>query len=370
MSEAPELWEDIDELAIVDQPRTALVFDLIAVGMLDRAGDLLIDLMSSAEAGADDAARAAILDHRAWLASSTGDLAGALLASRESLALEEQLYETRGAQARLAWIEAALGDVEAARTHASDALDHAADRSATKWALSALGMMELALGRPADALTQLEPLGTMRPPIGAGCPGLAGFLPDLVDALVAVGRTHEADVHVSWLEERGATLNQPFASATGARGRGSILAAEGDLAAAEDALDRAVTEHEELPMPYELGRTLLVQGSVRRRAGRKRLARETLEQSRATFLGIGAVLWAHRADAELGHITGRRPGPGKLTDAERNVARLAAAGFRNREIAEQLFLSVRTVEGHLSDAYAKLGIRSRTELAASLDDPL
>ena len=366
MGEAPELWGDLDELAIVDQPRTALAFDLIAVGLLDRADELMDDLMTSADARADDAARAEILDHRAWLASLTGDLAAAQLAARESLALEEQLYETLGEQARLAWIEAALGDVEAARTHASNALDHAADRLATKWARSAIGMMELALGRPADALAQLELLGTMQPPIGAGCPGLAWFLPDLVDALVAVGRTHDADVHVSWLEERGTTLDRPFALATGARGRGSILTAQGDLAAAEEALDRAVTEHERLPMPYELGRTLLVQGSIRRRAGRKRLARETLEHARAIFLGLGAVLWAHRVDAELAHITGRRPGPGKLTDAERNVARLAAAGFRNREIAEQLFLSVRTVEGHLSDVYAKLGIRSRTELAASL----
>ena len=58
---------------------------------------------------------------------------------------------------------------------------------------------------------------------------------------------------------------------------------------------------------------------------------------------------------------------GELTDAERRVALLAAGGARNREIAEQLFMSVRTVEGHLSNAYAKLGIRSRTELAVYLD---
>jgi len=369
MSEAPELWGDLDALTIVDQPRTSLAFDLIAVGELDRAEDLVVELLRSADARADDAARVAILDHRAWLASLTGDLAGARVAAHESLALEEQLFDTLGEQARLAWIEAALGSVEAARSHASNALDRATDRSSTKWARSALGMMELALGRPADALAQLETLGRMQPPIGAGCPGLAWFLPDLIDGLLAAGRPDEAEIHVSWLEERGATLDRPFALATGARGRGSILAAHGDFDAAEDALVRAVTEHDRLPMPYELARTLLVQGSVRRRAGRKRLARETLEQARAIFLGIGAVLWAHRADAELGHITGRRPGPGKLTDAERNVASLAAAGFRNREIAEQLFLSVRTVEGHLSDTYGKLGIRSRTELAAYLDDP-
>jgi DNA-binding NarL/FixJ family response regulator len=122
-------------------------------------------------------------------------------------------------------------------------------------------------------------------------------------------------------------------------------------------------------MHYELARTLLVFGSVLRRAGQKRKAREALQEARAIFTDLGALLWEHRVEDELGHISGRRPSAGELTDAESKVARLAAAGFRNREIAEQLFMSVRTVEGHLSNVYGKLGIRSRTELAVFLEDP-
>ena len=101
--------------------------------------------------------------------------------------------------------------------------------------------------------------------------------------------------------------------------------------------------------------------------GHKRLAREALLAARGLFADLGAPTWIARVNEELGHITGRRPARG-LTDIERRVAMLAAGGARNREIAEELVMSVRTVEGHLSDVYGKLGVRSRTELAPVLDD--
>ncbi|MGH2963044.1 MAG: response regulator transcription factor, partial [Solirubrobacterales bacterium] len=81
------------------------------------------------------------------------------------------------------------------------------------------------------------------------------------------------------------------------------------------------------------------------------------------FEGLGNEWWAARATEELARISGRRPSDGQLTPAEQRVARLAAAGRTNREIADVLFMSVRTVEGHLSHIYAKLGIRSRIDLA-------
>jgi DNA-binding CsgD family transcriptional regulator len=80
------------------------------------------------------------------------------------------------------------------------------------------------------------------------------------------------------------------------------------------------------------------------------------------------VRWVARTAAESDRIGGRRPSGSTLTDAELRVARLAAAGRSNREIADSLFASVRTVEGHLSHVYAKLEIRSRTELAIFFDE--
>lgn len=84
------------------------------------------------------------------------------------------------------------------------------------------------------------------------------------------------------------------------------------------------------------------------------------------FASLGARLWEERAAAELARIGGRAPASGALTPVERRVVELVAAGSTNREVAAALFLSTRTVEGHLSRVYGKLGVRSRVELARKL----
>ena len=98
----------------------------------------------------------------------------------------------------------------------------------------------------------------------------------------------------------------------------------------------------------------------------RREARGTLEQALAVFDGIGAALWAERARGELRRISGRAPTSGALTPAEERVAALVAEGRTNREVAAALFVSDRTVEGHLSRIFGKLGVRHRTELARAL----
>ncbi|MGI8885743.1 MAG: response regulator transcription factor [Gaiellaceae bacterium] len=100
-----------------------------------------------------------------------------------------------------------------------------------------------------------------------------------------------------------------------------------------------------------------------RRAKRRSDARGTPENALAVFDGLAAALWAERARSELRRISGRAATPGALTPAEERVAVLVAEGKTNREVAMALFLSERTVEGHLSRAFGKLGVRSRTELA-------
>jgi DNA-binding CsgD family transcriptional regulator len=101
---------------------------------------------------------------------------------------------------------------------------------------------------------------------------------------------------------------------------------------------------------------------VRRRARQKRPAREAIEAALAALEEMGAAGWAAKARAELGRIGGRTREEG-LTAAERRVAALVAEGRTNREVAAALFLGERTVETHLSHVYAKLGLRSRAELA-------
>jgi DNA-binding NarL/FixJ family response regulator len=108
-----------------------------------------------------------------------------------------------------------------------------------------------------------------------------------------------------------------------------------------------------------------VLGGVRRRLGQRRAARDVLQEAVALFDDVGAATWAARGRTELGRISGRRrEGTDALTATEDQVAELVAEGRTNREVAEELFISVRTVESNLTRIYAKLGLRSRTELAS------
>jgi DNA-binding CsgD family transcriptional regulator len=270
-------------------------------------------------------------------------------------------------------ISACLGRAEEARRVLAPVVS---EGEAAGWveplhdALRWLGFLELSVGDLAEAHRYLSRATEIFLDAGPCEPGVfhqAGFLPDAIEVLIGLGELGEAERHTDWLEERGRALDRPWALATGARSRGLLSAAKGDLGAALGYLDRAVREHERLPMPFERARTSFALGSIRRRAKRKREAREALVEALAVFDRLGARLWADKARAELSSIGGRPAAAGGLTPTEERVARLAAAGRTNREIADALYLSVRTVETHLSRAYHKLGVRSRTELALVLD---
>ena len=103
--------------------------------------------------------------------------------------------------------------------------------------------------------------------------------------------------------------------------------------------------------------------AVQRRTRKRGAARESLERSLAIFDELGATLWAEKARSELVRIGGRTAAGDDLTPTERRIADLVARGKTNKEVAAQLFITPRTVEGHLTRIYAKLGVRSRAELA-------
>jgi DNA-binding NarL/FixJ family response regulator len=117
-------------------------------------------------------------------------------------------------------------------------------------------------------------------------------------------------------------------------------------------------------------RTLLLLGRSQRRRRKWAASRDALERAVRAFDAAGAPGWAAEAGAELERVGARRPrAAGELTPSERRVAELAAEGRSNKEIAQALFVTVKTVERHLSHAYAKLGVRSRTQLARRLTAP-
>jgi DNA-binding NarL/FixJ family response regulator len=122
-----------------------------------------------------------------------------------------------------------------------------------------------------------------------------------------------------------------------------------------------------LGQSFERARTLLACGQIARRAKRRAEARSALTVALELFDSLGAPLWAERATAELARIPGRARGSGELSETEQRVAELVATGLSNKEVAASLFDTVRTVEANLSKVYAKLGIRSRGELASRLN---
>jgi DNA-binding CsgD family transcriptional regulator len=138
------------------------------------------------------------------------------------------------------------------------------------------------------------------------------------------------------------------------RCRGLVLAAKGDFHGALRALDKALKVHERIPVPFEHARTLLVLGICQRRAKQWAAARRSMEWALDMFRELGARLWAERAEVELGRIGGRAASPLELTETERRVASLVAEGLSNREVADRLCVSVRTVEGHLSNRKSQL----------------
>jgi DNA-binding CsgD family transcriptional regulator len=168
------------------------------------------------------------------------------------------------------------------------------------------------------------------------------------------------------VEEKGKPAGRAWHEVVAQRGRALVASARGDFDRAREHLDRALAAHKRLPQPFELGRTLLAQGTIERRAKHRGAAREALSGALELFDELGAPLWAEKAAAELARIPGRPPAAGELSETERRVADLVASGRSNKEVAAKLFVTVRTVEGNLTRIYAKLGVRSRTELAARL----
>ena len=265
--------------------------------------------------------------------------------------------------------DAHLGEEESARGFAGRALELAGStsgRPAEQFATTALGLLELSLERDAEAAEVLAPLVEFARAQETREPGLTRFVPDLVEALVGLGRLGEAEDHLSWFEANAVRLRRTSAQGSAERCRGYLAGVGGNLTDAIAAFERALAHHEVAPMPFERARTLLALGAARRRAKERRAARAALEEARELFESLGAQVWERRARAELARIGGRAPSSGELTPVERRVAELAAAGRSNREIAAALFLSTRTVEGHLSRVYGKLGVRSRMELTRKL----
>jgi DNA-binding CsgD family transcriptional regulator len=272
----------------------------------------------------------------------------------------------------IAVIAAYRGRLELAREHSQRALELAEEQFGfhPPQHLAVLGLVALSTGDPSVALDWFGKADRRAAALAWGEPSIRWWTADHAELLLELGRTEDA-VHLLDVWEADARrVAREWVLAQVRRSRGLVAAACGDVEHALALLTEAAAEHEAVGDPFGHARALLALGAVRRRAREKRPAREAIEAALEGFETIGASVWARKARAELGRISGRTRAQG-LTAAERRVASLVAEGRTNREVAAALFLGERTVASHLNHIYAKLGIRSRTELALRLraDEP-
>jgi DNA-binding NarL/FixJ family response regulator len=335
----------------------ALFARVVDVARLASAGGILAEALTAL----------ALLDHRIsrWRTAASEAEEG------YRLALEtDRPLDAIAALAVLARIESARGSEPDCRRHAAEAwaLAHPLGLATIPdWhANVALGLLELGLGRPDEAVRRLEiPAGDID--TGGLSPGVFRAAGDLIEAYIRSGRTSKAQRTLNEFERRARDGARRWALAVAARCRG-LMAADDDLDAH---FEEALALHAQDPFLFEQARTQLAYGERLRRAHRRTEARGHLRMAAEGFDALGSRIWGDRARTEL-RASGQHLGPGmaatldELTPQELQLARIVAGGATNREAAQALFISPKTVEAHLGAIYRKLGMRSRTELANRL----
>jgi DNA-binding CsgD family transcriptional regulator len=265
-----------------------------------------------------------------------------------------------------ALVDAHRGRFPRARSTLLPLIEETERRQDRWWAagyLSTLGFVEFAAGADAAADTAWTRMAEHVAALGVKEHARDRSEPDHIEALLTLGGTERARRLLDHLECRGRTWPRLWIDAALPRARALVVAAEGDVAAALATLDEAPEIGE---LPFELARTLLAKGRLHRRVKQKRAAADALQRALEIFEQLGSPPWIERTRAELARVGLRPASRWELTETERRVAELAAAGRTNREVAQQLFMSPKTVEANLARVYRKLGIRSRAELGARI----
>ena len=338
----------------------------------ERGRTLLDAGVRAAEEAGDETLAGALLRRRVELETWSGNLglaAGLVETAVEQAESTQQRPAIVSAKARRALVHAHLGDLEPAEREADEAFAMAEGLNippvlgyaAVAVAAAAFGRGDLARvdAVATRATAELDATGDIDQ-------SAHRFQSDHLEALVGLGQLERAQALADRLRRRGELGPRPTWSGIAARGEAGIALAEGRLDEASEHMDRALALHGRGTVPLEHGRTLMAAAGVERRRGRRKAAAAHLAAALEEFERIGAAGWAAAARDELLRLSGGRTERHALTPSEERIATLASEGMRNREIAERLGISEKTVEAALSHAYEKLEIRSRAQLANAL----
>ncbi|MGW0469168.1 LuxR C-terminal-related transcriptional regulator [Streptomyces sp. NPDC003027] len=359
-----------------DEPRLLLRAGSAALVLGDTASAARIHTRALARVRADGrtAMLPRVLEHLAYAELRAGRHDRAGTHAREGLRAAELTGQHNVAahqHAVLALVASVAGDADSVGDHARQALAvarrHGLAQAATlaEWALA---RTELGRGLAAQAAARLARL--VRPGPGAGHFALRMLVvPCFVEAADATGRAAEARPAAEEFAAWAAYGLDPQAPAQLARCRALLAAAPEDAAYW---YGEAMRRHDASGNDFERARTLLAYGKWLRRRRRPLEARVRLSDALVTFERAAAEVWAAQARAELratggaGGGAGGPAGPDDLTPQQQRIAALAAEGATNREIAGRLSISPRTVDHHLRNVFARLGVRSRVELSGVL----
>ena len=275
-------------------------------------------------------------------------------------------------------VPAGRGDWATAEQQLATMARHAGDgeagyeRSTVAMAMSRARIGE-ARGDPAAVVAALAPVRVFRHRDAVDEPGFWPWQDLYADGLVGLGRVDEADAFLVPHEELAARRGRRSAIARLARARARVEAAAGRPESAERAFIVALDATEGVELPFERARIELAAGSFLRRAGQRRRAADLLTAAERRFTQLGAVPYAERCAKEMA-ASGLKPvarhgrDRAGLTAQELTVARLAAEGRSNREVADELVVSIKTIEYHLRNVFQKLDVTSRRQLPDRLAD--
>jgi DNA-binding CsgD family transcriptional regulator len=358
-----EIADALGDPRLMHRARLSLIETAAASRERRTAGPLLTWLYEDSR-DRDELAAADALESLASFELRTGQWARAAAHAESAYDLTMQYgLEVPWAHLAVAMIAAHRGQLEIARSHSERALRLAEEQFGrhTPVHLGTLGFVARQSGDLEAADRWFAESRAVTTALRWHDAGRRWWVGDHVETLLELGRVDEAvRIIAEWEAERNPDDDWTRGHVT--RCLGLVEAARGEVAGAGVLLTEAIAQHEAAQDAFGRARAMLALGVVRRRERQKRAAREAITAALAGFEELGARTWVDRARAELGRIGGRTTEPG-LTAAELRVAALVAEGRTNKEVAAALYLGQRTVETHLSHVYAKLGVRSRAELA-------
>ncbi|MCA2228408.1 helix-turn-helix transcriptional regulator [Nonomuraea aurantiaca] len=352
--------------------RPALLARIDAWSCRPEPGDYLRLMRHSGGVGGSPPARllTAVMGSLAGFRQGRWDEAAAL--GQLAAAVADELgpcWMSAHAHAVASLVPAARGDWQRAGQHAEAARRLARDATAPVAVIGpayAAAHLAAARNRPDEVIALLTPLldlVTGTGPVPAS-PDLAVYAqPDLPGATAEAerGLLPWADLLLDALITEGDLRRAGDVPAGSPGVRARLLAAEHETEAARSAFEAACAETGE---PFDRARTLLAYGSFLRRLGRRAAAAEQLKEALRELERLEAVPYAQRCEIELAACGQQHAvSPLGLTPQQDAVAQLVAAGLTNRQIARELLLSVKTVEYHISQVYARLGVSSRVALA-------